>query len=172
MQEFNADYKKRAAEFNEKMGLSDPDDYWEDALLRFTVIAEEAGELMEAVNKGREDEIPEELADVVITVFTGADTLDIDMPRKVLVMREGGKYDDEMRDQVSDIFVKTAEVKEAIDLRNRDTLRASLLELLAECYQLSELYGIDLETEFHKKMDYNMRKSGEKVNGKPVDDVE
>lgn len=166
-----ANYRQRAAEFNQKMGLSDPDDYWEDAFVRFSVIAEEAGELMEAVNKGREDDIPEELADVVITIYTGADTLDLELPEEIQPPVAKNRYDDTLREHASRIFRKSAGVKTALDLRNRDTVRASLVELLAQCHAMAREYDIDLDAEFERKMDYNMKKSGEKVNGKPVDDV-
>lgn len=162
-------YRERAAEFNEKMGLSDPDDYWEDALVRFSVIGEEAGELLEAVNKDRN--IGEELADVVITVYTGADTLDIALPEVLEASDFDYDYEDKSREQAGRVFQAAADVKSAMDARDRNELHASLMNVLVQCSGMAELHEVDLEREFNEKMDYNMQKSGVKVNGKPVDDV-
>lgn len=166
----DTEYHERAAEFNEKMGLSDPDDYWEDALIRFSVIGEEAGELLEAVNKDRN--VPEELADIVITCYTGADTLDMTLPEEFDVEEGSGEFEDRAREEASEIFEAASDVYTAVSQKNRNSVHTALTRLVAYCHRAAEVLDVDLAAEYEEKMDYNMKKSGEKVNGKPVDDVD
>lgn len=168
----NTEYRERAAEFNEQMGLADPDDYWEDALVRFSVIGEEAGELLEAVNKGKDDEISEELADIVVTCYTGADTLDLELPEEFDVEEPSGEFEDEAREEASEIYKEVGKVYTAVKQRNPDSLQTTLTRVLSHCHRAALVMDVDLAAEYDEKMDYNMKKSGEKVNGKLVDDVE
>lgn len=166
-------YQELAAEFNEKMGLAEPDDdVWEDALIRWSVIAEEAGELVEAVNKGRYDDIPEELADIVITCYTGADTLDLEIPEEFDVELGTSEFEDREREEVGEIFQRAALTYNAVSMRNRRSVETQMRNTVACCHRAAELFDVDLAAEYEEKMEYNMQKSGAKVNGKPVDDVE
>lgn len=82
-------YTELAEEFNEKMGINDPsNDYWEEWRIRTMIIAEEVGELVEAVNKGKEDKLNEELTDIVITCFTAANTMNVDLREEYMEKME------------------------------------------------------------------------------------
>lgn len=164
-------YRARAAEFNKKMGLSEADDYWEDGLVRFSVIAEECGELMEAVNK--DYNIGEELADVVITLYTGADTLNIELPEGADVPKDFEfQFGDTEREIASLVYASTRDIFLGILMNDEDLTRQSFKKSLYYCHLAAEEYDVDLPAEFDEKMDYNMQKSGVKVKGKPVDDVD
>jgi len=167
-----AEYRKRAAEFNVKMGLDSYDDYWDDALIRFSVVGEEAGELLGAVN-GAEN-LGEELADVVITLYTGADTLDIQLPEGADVDSDefDFQFDDTEREIAGLIYSYGRNIFFSILMRDEDMLRNALVKCLYYCHIAADEFEVDLSKEFNQKMDYNMQKSGVKVNGKPVDDVE
>lgn len=164
-------YRERAAEFNEKMGLTDPEDYWEDALVRFSVIGEEAGELLEAVNKDKD--VPMELADIVITCYTGADTLDMELPEEFSIDESpSAEFEDRGREEAGRVFKSASDVYTAVSRRNENSVHTALVQTVANCHRAAQVLDVDLASEYEEKMDYNMQKSGEKVNGKPVDDVE
>lgn len=164
-------YRARAAEFNEKMGLSEADDYWEDGLVRFSVIAEECGELMEAVNK--DYNVGEELADVVITLYTGADTLNIELPEGAEVPEDFDyQFGDTEREIASLVYASTRDIFLGILMNDEDLTRQAFKKSLYYCHMAADEYDVDLAAEFDEKMDYNMQKSGVKVKGKPVDDVD
>lgn len=167
----NAQYQARAAEFNEQMGLSEAEDYWEDGLIRFSVIAEECGELMEAVNK--DYDVGEELADVAITLYTGADTLGIEVPEGADIPDDFDfQFADTEREIASLVYASTRDIFLGILMNDEDLTRQSFKKSIYYCHIAADEFDVDLDAEFNSKLDHNMQKSGAKVKGKPVDDVD
>lgn len=93
-------YEDLAQRFNEKMGLVegttptslrefvqfDMDGHRElmeelEWRRRFSQVQEEVGEVEDAINDGDFEQAEQELADVAVTVFTMADTLNVDLER-------------------------------------------------------------------------------------------
>ncbi|MFW5929477.1 MAG: nucleoside triphosphate pyrophosphohydrolase family protein [Halobacteriota archaeon] len=101
------DYQRLTEEFHDNAGI-DHDGTKDDQMLWVSMLTEELGELAEAVNKDRMDEVGEELADVVIVAFGLARILDVDLReefeakmeynmQKTGAKSEGGKVLDDAR---------------------------------------------------------------------------
>lgn len=166
-------YREQAAAFNEKMGLSETArDQREDGLIWFTVIAEEVGEVMDAVNSGESENVGEELADVVVSCYTCADAFDLVLPESFEVEERRPRYKDRAREQAAAIYAAVNSVRTAVEFGDETALRGSLSRVVAHCHQAAAVMDVDLAAEFDAKMEYNMQKSGATEAGKVVDDVE
>jgi len=80
-------YKRLTREFHDAAGI-DHEGTKEDELLWVSMLTEEVGELAEAVNKDKGDDIGEELADVVIVAFGMARVCGIDMREEFIEKME------------------------------------------------------------------------------------
>jgi NTP pyrophosphatase (non-canonical NTP hydrolase) len=80
-------YKRLTREFHDAAGI-DHEGTKEDELLWVSMLTEEVGELAEAVNKDKDDDIGEELADVVIVAFGMARVCGIDMREEFIEKME------------------------------------------------------------------------------------